>query len=80
MENHNRISILLSSELAFILENLSNLTGQTKTSIIQSALVDKIPDYIAECIYLICINMGYKSSFSMPLSVARIFHCGYSRQ
>ncbi len=46
MENSNRISILLSPELAFILENLSNLTGQTKTSIIQSALVDKIPDYI----------------------------------
>ena len=46
MENTNRISILLSPELSNILENLSGLTGQTKTSIIQGALVDKIPDYL----------------------------------
>ena len=46
MEKPNRINILLSTELANILTKVSDLTGQPKTAIIQSALVDKVPDYL----------------------------------
>jgi len=46
MENNNRISILLSEKLNNILSELSELTGQPKTAIIQTAIIENSSDYL----------------------------------
>ena len=46
MENTNRISILLSEKLNNILSELSELTGQPKTAIIQTAIIENSSDYL----------------------------------
>ena len=46
MENTNRISILLSEKLNNILSELSELTGQPKTAIIQTAIIENSSNYL----------------------------------
>jgi len=46
MNKPNRISILLTPELESILTKVSDLTGQPKTSLIQSALAEKVSVYL----------------------------------